>query len=44
MDFLMDEELAGWSHPDGSGQRLNAQMEINDEWCPSGVHMGTSTV
>ncbi|PKU46996.1 hypothetical protein llap_2710 [Limosa lapponica baueri] len=33
-----------WSHPVGSGQWLNVQMEISDEWCPSGVYIETSTV
>ena len=33
-----------WLHPEGSGQWLNVQMEISDKWCPSGVHIGTSTV
>ena len=27
----MDKELVGWSHPEGSGQWLNVQMEISDE-------------
>ena len=40
----MDGELIGWSHPEGSGQWLNVQMEIGDKWCPSGVHTATSTV
>ena len=39
-----DEELVGWSHPEGSGQRLNVQMEISDKWCPSGVCTGTSAL
>ena len=34
----VDEELIGWSHPEGSGQQLNVQMGISDKWCPSGVH------
>ena len=40
----MDKELVGWSHPEGSDQRLNVQMEIGDNWCPSGARTGTSTV
>ncbi|GAB0203434.1 cAMP-dependent protein kinase inhibitor alpha [Grus japonensis] len=36
MDCLVDEELVGWSHPEGSGQWLNVWMEISDEWSPSG--------
>ena len=40
----MDEELVGWSHPEGSGQWLNIQMEISDKQCPAGVRIGTSTV
>ena len=27
-----------------TGQQLNDQMETADEWCPSGVCTGTSTV
>jgi len=34
VDCLVDEELVGWSHPEGSGQRLNVQMEIGDKWGP----------
>ena len=48
MDFMdrcsVDAELAGWPHPEGSAQRLSVRMEISDEWCPSGVCTGSSTV
>ena len=44
MDCSVDEGLAGWSHPEGSDQRFNVQMEIGDKWCPSGVRIRTSTV
>ena len=44
MGCSVDEELAGWSHPESSGQGLSVQTEISDEWCPSGVRTGTSTV
>ena len=45
MDYLVDKELAGWPWtPESSGQQLDVQMEISDEWWPSGVHIGTSTV
>ncbi|KAK4829840.1 LOW QUALITY PROTEIN: hypothetical protein QYF61_006850 [Mycteria americana] len=44
VDCLVDEELVGWSHPEGSGQQLNVQMEIGDKWCPSGVRIGTGAV
>jgi len=40
----LDEELAGWSHPEGSGQWLGVQTEISEKWCPSGVCIGTNTV
>ena len=40
----MDEELFVWSHPEGSGEWLNIQMEFSDKWCPSGVCLETSTV
>ena len=36
MDCLVDEELAGWSHPEGSGQWLNGRMEISDSGVPQG--------
>ena len=41
MGCSVDKELVGWSQPDGSGQWLNVQMEINDKWCPSQVCTGT---
>ena len=44
MDCSVDKELIGMSHPEGSGQRLNVQMEIGDKWCPLGVHTGTGAV
>jgi len=43
-DCSVDKEMVAWWHPEGSGQQLNVQMEIGDKWCPSGVHIGTSTV
>jgi len=44
VDCSVDEELVRLLYPEGSGQRLNVQMEISDKWCPSGVCAGTSTV
>ena len=44
VDCLVDEKLFGWLHPESSRQWLNVQVEIGDEWCPSVVHIGTSTV
>ena len=44
MDYSVDEVFILLSHPDGSGQWPNVQMEISDECCPSGVCIGTSTV
>ncbi|GAB0185946.1 mitochondrial enolase superfamily member 1 [Grus japonensis] len=41
---LVDKELAGWSHSKSCGQRFNVQVENSDEWHPSGVGTGTSTV
>ena len=35
MDGLLDEELAGWSHPESNGQCLSVWMEI------SGVPQGS---
>ncbi|PKU33327.1 rna-directed dna polymerase from mobile element jockey- hypothetical protein [Limosa lapponica baueri] len=40
----VDKELAGWSHPEGSGQWFDVQMERGDKWCPSEIHTGTSAV
>jgi len=40
----MNEELVGWSHPEGNGQQFNVQMETSDKWCASGVLTGISTV
>lgn len=34
-DYLVDEELAGWSHLEHREQWLNAQTQISDKWCPS---------
>lgn len=42
MGCLEDDELVGWSHPEGSGQWLTVQMEAGDKCCPSGVHTVTS--
>lgn len=44
MDSLMDEELVGWLHTEGSGQWLNVQMDINDKRYPSGIHTETGIV
>ena len=35
-------ELIGWSHPEGSAQRLDVQMHTADERCPSEVCIWTS--
>ena len=44
MDCVVDKELIGWSHPDGSAQWLNVYMETSDKRCPSAVLTGTSNV
>jgi len=31
---LVDEGSVGWLQPEDSGQQLNVQMEISDQWCP----------
>ena len=36
----MDKEPVGWSHPEGSGQWLDVQMETSDEWCSSRAILG----
>ncbi|KAJ7395481.1 rna-directed dna polymerase from mobile element jockey-like [Pitangus sulphuratus] len=38
---LVEEELVGWSHPEGSGQWLKVPRDISDKWCPSGACIGT---
>ncbi|PKU45115.1 rna-directed dna polymerase from mobile element jockey- hypothetical protein [Limosa lapponica baueri] len=30
VDYLVDEELVGWSHPEDSGQQLNVQTKSGD--------------
>lgn len=40
MDCLVDKDLAGWLHAKYCGQWISEQMEISDEWCPSGVSVG----
>jgi len=40
----MDKELSGRSQPEGSGQRLDVQMDARDKWYPSGVCTGTGAV
>ena len=32
--------MAGWSHPEGSGQRLNVQVEIGTSGVPQGSILG----
>jgi len=41
MDHLVDKELAGWSYSKSCGQWLNVHMETGDEWCSSGLGIGT---
>jgi len=40
----MAKELVERSQTEGSGQRLDVQVDAGDEWCPSGVCTGTSAV
>ena len=44
MDCPVDMELVGKSQPEGSGQRLDVQMDAGDKWYASGVCPGTSAV
>jgi len=44
IDHLVDKELAGWSHSRSCGQQLDVQVETSDEWCSSGVGVGTVAV
>ncbi|PKU37991.1 rna-directed dna polymerase from mobile element jockey-like [Limosa lapponica baueri] len=41
MDCSVNVELVGWSHPEGSGQQLNVQMELSNKWCPQGSTLGS---
>jgi len=38
----MDKEQVVRSDPESSG--YNVHMEISDEWCPSGVRIGTDVL
>lgn len=39
------QHVIGWMASSRcSGQQLNVQMEISDEWCSLGVCIGSSTV
>ena len=40
----MAKESVGRLQTEGSGQRLNIQMDAGDKWCLSEVHTGTSAV
>ena len=40
----MNKELVGRSQPEGSGQRLDVQVDASEEWCSSGVRTGTGAV
>jgi len=40
----VDENLATGSSPESGGQWLHVQMEINDEWCPTGSGAGADTL
>ena len=40
----MSKELVGRSHPEGSGQQLDVQMDASDKWCSSGICTGPSDV
>ncbi|GAB0199627.1 cAMP-dependent protein kinase inhibitor alpha [Grus japonensis] len=42
MDHSVDKELAGWLHSKSCSQRLNVQVESDDEWRSSGVGIGSA--
>lgn len=44
MDQSVGKELAGCSHPKSHRQWLDAQVETNDRWFPSGVYIGTGII
>ena len=39
----MDKEMTAGLSPESGGQWLNSWMRISDEWCPTGVSIGTNT-
>jgi len=44
-DLMVDKELSGWLHSKSCcGQRLDILVETSEEWCSSGVSIGTSAV
>ncbi|KAJ7409038.1 rna-directed dna polymerase from mobile element jockey-like [Willisornis vidua] len=44
MCYLVNKELDGWSVSKCSSQQFSVWVEISEEWCPSGVHTGTSMI
>jgi len=44
VDCSVDEELVGWLPLECRGQQLNVQMETDNKWCSSGLHMVTTDV
>lgn len=40
----MEKELIAKSYTEGCGQWLDVQMEITEDWCPSGIRTGTSAL
>lgn len=40
----MEEELARQQHAESCSQQLYVHVEVGDEWCLSGLHLGTSAV
>jgi len=43
-DHSADKELAGWSHSGSCSQWLSFKVETCDEWCSSGVSIGTGAL
>ena len=43
-DHSLDKELAGWSYTESCSQQLNVQVEPSDEWCSSGISVGTGVI
>ncbi len=44
MDHSVDKELAEWPHSKSCGQKTDVQLKTGDEWCSSGVSIGTGAV
>lgn len=44
VNYSMENKLVVKSYTEGSGQRFDVQMEINEDWCFSGISTGMSAL